>query len=187
VGFGRRIGLQSTLACNGGQSHSNRACRANCQLASRLAMLDLFSMTNAPVQGRVTSTAMSRISPVATTPQRITPLQGVLTAITAGNAMGFASDQATISANIYTQGWANVSATGWAANRSTGVRKFTPGVFNMIGELCEIDKICTQLESVYCIHQQICSRKSHPQLRQPRHDPVRHIHCLGDWARLPTH
>ncbi|MCG3148751.1 MAG: hypothetical protein PCFJNLEI_02198 [Verrucomicrobiae bacterium] len=107
------------------------------------AVLDIFSVTNAPLSGRININGIVTNLASATTPLRLTPLQGLLTGINSGNGLGQATDQLRIASNIYNLVWADTGALSWAAKRSTGGRTFNPGVFNMIGELCEIDLIST--------------------------------------------
>jgi hypothetical protein len=106
------------------------------------AVLDIFSVTNAPIPRININGIVTNLS-TATTPPRVLPLAAPLTGITAANAMGQSTDQLRIATNIYFMTWSHTNTASWAAKRSSGPRNFTPGVFNMIGELCEVDLIST--------------------------------------------
>ncbi|MEI6085539.1 MAG: hypothetical protein WCS70_14740 [Verrucomicrobiota bacterium] len=116
------------------------ASEMNANLIPDWAVLDIFSITNAPMPGRININGIITNLASATTPRRVLPLQGLLTGITAGNGMGSSNDQARIASNIYNQVWA--ASSSWSTNRTIAPRTFKSGVFNMIGELCEIDLVC---------------------------------------------
>ena len=93
------------------------------------AVLDLFSVTNQPLAGRININPV--INSLTNINPRIDPLRAVTTAIT--------SDADVVATNICNQIWASTSE--WSTNRTTSPYTFNSYAFNMIGELCEIDRV----------------------------------------------
>ena len=104
------------------------------------AVLDMFSVTNQAYVGLVNIN--SAITNLAATAVRSNLLAALVTGITPTYNMGTFTDQGPIVANIYAMNWATTGANGWRTKR-TNPFKFLPNVYNMVGELCEVDSIAT--------------------------------------------
>ncbi len=120
------------------------ASEATANLIPDWAVLDIFSVTNASVQGKININGVvtNLYSGDVNWQHRIEPIRAVTTAIAPpfGPATGASGADATAT-NIYFQTWAPGST--WGADRSTAPNRFTPLFYNMIGELCEIDLVST--------------------------------------------
>ncbi|MDW8344756.1 MAG: hypothetical protein RMM51_09735 [Verrucomicrobiae bacterium] len=107
------------------------------------AVLDIFSTTNGPVRGRI------NINGVVTNlytgnpnwRDRILPIRAAIPPNWHTFGAGPNTDADRVATNIYNQVWA--SASTWGSARTNAPNYFTPGFYNMIGELCEIDRVAT--------------------------------------------
>jgi hypothetical protein len=119
------------------------AAESTANLIPDWAVLDIFSVTNMPIRGRININAAitNFYTGNANWKLRTEPLTGLMTAVKTGNNLGFTTDQPLIAANIYTMAWA--ASSSWPATRTNPPCNFTPGLYNFVGELCEIAKVST--------------------------------------------
>ena len=107
------------------------------------AVLDLFTTTNGPVQGRVNINGVITNWGSGASLPRYQPLTGVIPGNMASYGFGPNTDQLRLATNIYNLAWANIGPSSWFYYRTNTTYKFLPGAFNMIGELCEVDGVST--------------------------------------------
>lgn len=115
------------------------ATEATANLIPDWVMLDTFTVTNEP--GRINiNAAVSNLTEVAFG-KRITPLAAVLPNAAQMTTWGFgdSADEWVIATNIYNMTWTPSST--WGTSRTTAPFSFLPAVYNMVGELCEVDKL----------------------------------------------
>lgn len=107
------------------------------------AVLDIFSVTNGPVRGRININGVvtNLYSGNVNWRDRILPIRAAIPGNWHTFGAGPNTDADRVATNIYNQVWAAHST--WGTARTNAPNNFTPGYYNMIGELCEIDRVAT--------------------------------------------
>lgn len=124
------------------------------------AVLDLFCITNAPrININATLSCLSsnlltqRFTPLLAACSQGFPNLGQSNTQLVGNVQlanlptaayfGPDTDRPVMVSNIYNMVWANTGPLSWSAVRTAGSHHFTPGLYDMVGELCEIKLVAT--------------------------------------------